>query len=91
MNDIITLGACYITNFATLVATADNGSPWWVSLIVSVVSPIFYFLLKYIFNIMIPRAKKNGDLSNKQADDLQNKADDITDDGKLNNSNKEEK
>lgn len=91
MNDIITLGACYITNFATLIGTMDNGAPWWVSLVVSIISPIFYFLLKFLFNVMITMAKKNGDITDAQEKDLQDKADDITDDGKINNSNREEK
>lgn len=91
MNNIITLSACYITNFATLIATSNSESPWYISLIVSVVSPIFYFGIKFLFDTMITKAKKEGKLTDEQAKDLQDKADDITDDGKLNNSNKEEK
>lgn len=88
MNDIITLVACYVTNFATLIGTMDNGAPWWVSMVVSIISPIFYFLLKYLFDIMITKAKEKGHITNSQAKDLQDRADDITDDGKMNNSNK---
>lgn len=90
MNNIIPITMCYVTNIGVFLTTMENQSPWWVSLIVSLVSPIFYFLVKYVFDIMITRAKKNGDITKEQAKDLQDKADDITDDGKLNNSNKEE-
>lgn len=88
MNDIITLVACYVTNFATLIGTMDNGAPWWVSMVVSIISPIFYFLLKFMFDVMITRAKEKGHITDSQSKDLQEKADDITDDGKMNNSNK---
>ena len=91
MNDIITLVACYVTNFATLIGTMDNGAPWWVSMVVSIISPIFYFLLKYLFDIMITKAKEKGHITDSQAKDLKSKADDITDDGKVNNSNRKEK
>ena len=91
MNDIITLVACYVTNFATLIGTMDNGAPWWVSMVVSIISPIFYFLLKFMFDVMITRAKKRGNITSSQEKDLQEKADDITDDGKVNNSNRKEK
>lgn len=82
---------CYATNIGVFLTTMENQSPWWVSFIVSLVSPIFYFVVKYVFDIMITKAKNNGNLTEEQTKDLQDKADDITDDGKLNNSNKEEK
>lgn len=91
MNNAIPIIMCYATNISVLLATAENEAPWWVSIIVSLLSPIFYLLLKYVLDIMITRAKKNGDLTKDQVKDLQDKVDDLTDDGKLNGSNKEDK
>lgn len=91
MDNIIYFSLSYATNFAVLLATSEQESPWWISLIVSIVSPIFYFLLKYLFDIMITKAKNKNNLTDKQAKDLQDRVDDITDDGVINHSNKEEK
>lgn len=80
-----------VTNLTVLMATADSGSPWWVSLIVSIVSPLFYLLVNIGLNALITHLKKKGDLTNKQAKDLQSKVDDYADNGKIDNSNKEDK
>lgn len=80
MKDLITLVACYVTNFATLMSTMENQNEWWISLIVSCLSPIAYFLLRYLFNILITKAHKKGDLTDEQAKDLQDKANEITED-----------
>ena len=40
---------------------------------------------------MITNAKEKCHITDSQAKDLQSKADDITDDGKVNNSNRKEK
>lgn len=79
------------TNLITLVATSTADEPWWISLIVSVASPIFYLLCSISLNSILTTLRKKGKLTKKQAEDLQRKVDDYVDDGKLNDSNKEDK
>lgn len=80
-----------VTNLITLVATSNAEAPWWVSVIVSVLSPLFYLLCSIGLNALLTTLKKKGKLTSKQAKNLQEKVDDYVDDGKLNKSNKEDK
>lgn len=79
-----------ITNLVTLVATSNAEAPWWVSVIVSVVSPLFYLLCSIGLNTLLTTLKKKGKLTSKQAKDLQKKVDDYVDNGKIDDSNKED-
>lgn len=79
-----------ITNLTVLVATSNTGEPWWVSLVVSICSPLVYLLASILLNALLTHLKKKGKLTSKQAKDLQKKVDDYVDDGKINHSNEKE-
>ena len=83
--------ATFVTSIGGLIATMENGAPWWVSLIISVLSPVIYCLMNIALKVLITKETKNGNLTDKDADSLKHKVDDLTDDGKLNDSNKEDK
>lgn len=83
--------ASFVTSIGGLIATMENGAPWWVSLIISVLSPVIYCLMNITLKVLITKETKKGNLTDKDADALKHKVDDLTDDGKLNDSNKEEK
>lgn len=83
--------ATFVTSIGGLIATMENGAPWWVSLIISVLSPVIYCLMNIALKVLITKEAKKGNLTDKDADFLKHKVDDLTDDGKLNDSNKEDK
>ena len=82
--------APFITRVGGLVATMENGSPWWVSFIISILSPVIYCTMNIALKVIINKEKNKGNLSDKDADELKHKVDDLTDDGKLNDSDKED-
>ncbi len=77
MHDLIPILCSYATNFAVLVTSADSGQPWWVSLVVSILSPIFYFFIKYIMDVLITKSKTKGNLNTEQFNKLQDDIDNI--------------
>lgn len=91
MDTFIGCMASFVTSIGGLIATMENGAPWWVSLIISVLSPVIYCVMNIALKVMINKEKNKGNLTNKDADALKHKVDDLTDDGKLNDSNKEDK
>lgn len=87
---IYTTALSLITNLAVLVATSNTGEPWWVSLVVSIASPLVYLLASIGLNALLTHLKNKGKLTSKQAKELQKKVDDYVDDGKINHSNEKE-
>lgn len=90
MDTMIGCLATLVTSIGGLVATMENGAPWWVSLIISILSPVIYCTMNIALKVIINKEKNKGNLSNNDAEELKHKVDDLTDDGKLNDSNKEE-
>lgn len=90
MDTMIGCIATFATSVGGLVATMENGSPWWVSFIISILSPVIYCAMNIALKVIINKEKNKGNLSEKDAEELKHKVDDLTDDGKLNESDKED-
>lgn len=93
MNGLTILGATatLVTSVGSLVALANEQAPWWVSLIVSIASPFIYLLLEIGLKALINKLNKKGDLTDEQKKALDDKVEDLTDDGNINGSNKKGK
>lgn len=59
--------------------------PWWQYLLIAIIPP----LIGAICDIVLTILKKKGIISNKTANKIGNTVDDLLDDGKINNSNKD--
>ncbi len=90
MDTMIGCVASFVTSVGGLIATMENGAPWWVSLIISIISPVIYCVMNIALKVIINKEKNKGNLTDKDAEKLKDKVDDLTDDGKLNDSNKED-
>lgn len=83
--------ATFLTSISSLVALANEQAPWWVSVIVSVLSPFIYLLLEIALKAIINKLNKKGSITDEQKKDLDDKVEDLTDDGEINQSNKKGK
>ena len=86
--NILPVAASLITNLSVLSVVANEGGEWWVSLIVSLVSPFLYYLINLFGKVLVNSLEKKKLLSKDEAKKAKDELEDLTDDGKKNNSNK---
>ena len=80
--------ASLVTNLSVLSVVANEGGEWWVSLIVSLVSPFLYYLINLFGKVLVNTLEKKKLLSKEDAKKAKDDLEDLTDDGKKNGSNK---
>ena len=86
--NLLPVVASLITNLSVLSAVANEGGEWWVSLIVSLVSPFFYYLINLVGKVLVNALEKKKLLSKEDDKKAKDELEDLTDDGKKNGSNK---
>ena len=86
--NILPVVASLVTNLSVLSVVANEGGEWWVSLIVSLVSPLLYYLINLFGKVLVNALEKKKLLSKEDAKKAKDELEDLTDDGKKNNSNK---
>ena len=86
--NILPVVASLITNLSVLSVVANEGGEWWVSLIVSLVSPFLYYLINLFGKVLVNTLETKKLLSKDEAKKAKDELEDLTDDGKKNNSNK---
>ena len=86
--NLLPVVASLVTNLSVLSAVANEGGEWWVSLIVSLVSPFLYYLINIFGKVLVNSLEKKKLLSKEDAKKAKDELEDLTDDGKKNNSNK---
>ena len=86
--NLLPVVASLVTNLSVLSAVANEGGEWWVSLIVSLVSPFFYYLINLFGKVLVNALEKKKLLSKEDAKKAKDDLEDLTDDGKKNGSNK---
>ena len=86
--NVLPVVASLVTNLSVLSALANEGGEWWVSLIVSLVSPFFYYLINLLGKVLVNALEKKKLLSKEDAKKAKDDLEDLTDDGKKNGSNK---
>ena len=86
--NLLPVVASLITNLSVLSAVANEGGEWWVSLIVSLVSPFFYYLINIFGKVLVNALEKKKLLSKEDAKKAKDELEDLADDGKKNGSNK---
>ena len=80
--------ASLVTNLSVLSVVANEGGEWWISLIVSLVSPFLYYLINLFGKVLVNALEKKKLLSKEDAKKAKDDLEDLTDDGKKNGSNK---
>ena len=85
---ILPVVASLVTNLSVLSVVANEGGEWWVSLIVSLVSPFLYYLINLFGKVLVNVLEKKKLLSKEDAKKAKDELEDLTDDGKKNGSNK---
>ena len=88
--NILPVVASLVTNLSVLSVVANEGGEWWVSLIVSLVSPFLYYLINLFGKVLVNALEKKKLLSKEDAKKAKDELEDLTDDGKNNGSNKGE-
>ena len=88
--NLLPVVASLVTNLSVLSVVANEGGEWWVSLIVSLVSPFLYYLINLLGKVLVNYLEKKKLLSKEDANKAKDELDDLTDDGKKNGSNKGE-
>ena len=86
--NLLPVVASLITNLSVLSVVANEGGEWWVSLIVSLVSPFLYYLINLFGKVLVNALEKKKLLSKEDAKKAKDDLEDLTDDGKKNGSNK---
>ena len=86
--NVLSVVASLITNLSVLSVVANEGGEWWVSLIVSLVSPFLYYLINLFGKVLVNALEKKKLLSKEDAKKAKDELEDLTDDGKKNGSNK---
>ena len=87
--NLLPVVASLVTNLSVLSVVANEGGEWWVSLIVSLVSPFLYYLINLLGKVLVNYLEKKKLLSKEDAKKAKDELADLTDDGKKNGSNKE--
>ena len=85
---LLPVAASLVTNLSVLSVVASEGGEWWVSLIVSLVSPFLYYLINLFGKVLVNALEKKKLLSKEDAKKAKDDLEDLTDDGKKNGSNK---
>ena len=86
--NLLPVVASLVTNLSALSVVASEGGEWWVSLIVSLVSPFLYYLINLFGKVLVNALEKKKLLSKEDAKKAKDDLEDLTDDGKKNGSNK---
>ena len=86
--NVLPVVASLITNLSVLSVVANEGGEWWVSLIVSLVSPFLYYLINLFGKVLVNALEKKKLISKEDAKKAKDDLEDLTDDGKKNGSNK---
>ena len=86
--NVLPVVASLITNLSVLSVVANEGGEWWVSLIVSLVSPFLYYLINLFGKVLVNSLEKKKLLTKEDAKKAKDELEDLTDDGKKNGSNK---
>ena len=86
--NLLPVVASLITNLSVLSVVASEGGEWWVSFIVSLVSPFLYYLINLFGKVLVNALEKKKLLSKEDAKKAKDELEDLTDDGKKNGSNK---
>ena len=86
--NVLPVVASLVTNLSVLSVVASEGGEWWVSLIVSLVSPFLYYLINLFGKVLVNALEKKKLLSEEDAKKAKDELEDLTDDGKKNGSNK---
>ena len=86
--NLLPVVASLVTNLSVLSVVASEGGEWWVSLIVSIVSPFLYYLINLFGKVLVNALEKKKLLSKEDAKKAKDDLEDLTDDGKKNGSNK---
>ena len=86
--NLLPVVAILVTNLSVLSVVASEGGEWWVSLIVSLVSPFLYYLINLFGKVLVNALEKKKLLSKEDAKKAKDELEDLTDDGKKNGSNK---
>ena len=86
--NLLPVVASLVTNLSVLYVVASEGGEWWVSLIVSLVSPFLYYLINLFGKVLVNALEKKKLLSKEDAKKAKDDLEDLTDDGKKNGSNK---
>ena len=86
--NVLPVVASLVTNLSVLSVVASEGGEWWVSLIVSLVSPFLYYLINLFGKVLVNALEKKKLLSKEDAKKAKDELEDLTDDGKKNGSNK---
>ena len=86
--NLLPVVASLVTNLSVLSVVASEGGEWWVSLIVSLVSPFLYYLINLFGKVLVNALEKKKLLSKEDVKKAKDELDDLTDDGKKNGSNK---
>ena len=86
--NVLPVVASLVTNLSVLSVVANEGGEWWVSLIVSLVSPFLYYLINLFGKVLVNALEKKKLLSKEDAKKAKDDLEDLTDDGKKNGSNK---
>ena len=86
--NLLPVVASLLTNLSVLSVVASEGGEWWVSLIVSLVSPFLYYLINLFGKVLVNALEKKKLLSKEDAKKAKDELEDLTDDGKKNGSNK---
>ena len=86
--NLLPVVASLVTNLSVLSVVASEGGEWWVSLIVSLVSPFLYYLINLFGKVLVNALEKKKLLSKEDAKKAKDDLEDLTDDGKKNGSTK---
>ena len=86
--NLLPVVASLVTNLSVLSVVASEGGEWWVSLIVSLVSPFLYYLINLFGKVLVNALEKKKLISKEDAKKAKDELEDLTDDGKKNGSNK---
>ena len=86
--NLLPVVASLVTNLSVLSVVANEGGEWWVSLIVSLVSPFRYYLINLFGKVLVNALEKKKLRSKEDAKKAKDELEDLTDDGKKNGSNK---
>ena len=86
--NVLPVVASLVTNLSVLSVVANEGGEWWVSLIVSLVSPFLYYLINLFGKVLVNALEKKKLLSKEDAKKAKDDLEDLTGDGKKNGSNK---
>ena len=86
--NLLPVVASLVTNLSVLSVVANEGGEWWVSLIVSLLSPFLYYLINLFGKVLVNALEKKKLISKEDAKKAKDDLEDLTDDGKKNGSNK---